>query len=182
MRNCKGEGRRERTLLIREERPGDEDAIHALTAAAFAPMAFGDGSEAAIIGALRRSGDLAMSIVAEEEDAIIGHVAFSPVMIEGRHDGWFGLGPIAVRADRQRRGIGRALIARGLDMLRDRGANGCALIGNPAIYRGSGFLSDGGLSHGPLDRAYVQRIVFSGPAPHGELAFAAAFAAGSGAQ
>lgn len=162
-------------MLIRNERPGDEDAIHDLTLAAFEPMAFSDGTEAAIVESLRKSGDLTVSLVAEEDGAIVGHIALSPVTIDGIHDHWFGLGPISVQPEIQRQGIGKALILKGLELLVERGACGCALIGNPEIYSRVGFESDGRLSYGTLDGRYVQRIVFSGPAPHGELKFASAF-------
>lgn len=166
-------------MLIRNERPGDEDAIHGLTLAAFEPMAFSDGTEAPIIRSLRASGDLTLSLVAEENGAIVGHIAFSPVTIDGIHDNWFGLGPVSVRPGMQRQGIGKALILKGLEMLRERGARGCALIGNPRIYSRVGFESDGRLSYGNLASSYVQRILFSGPAPHGELKFSPAFESGS---
>ena len=162
-------------MRIRPEEPGDEDAIHELTLAAFAPMPFSDGSEAPIVRALRASGDLTLSLVVVEDDAIIAHVAFSPVTIDGSTDGWFGLGPVSVAPDRQRRGIGSDLIGIGLQRLRAAGASGCALIGNPAVYRGMGFESDGRLTHRSLETALVQRIVFRGPAPRGELRFAPAF-------
>jgi len=162
-------------LLIRPERPDDEDPIDRLTTAAFEPQWFSDGSEAPIIRALRASGQLTLSLVADEDSKVVGHVAFSPVTIDGSHDGWFGLGPISVRLDRQRRGIGRALVAEGLRRLGERGARGCALIGDPEIYGRMGFASDGLLSHLDLDRAIVQRIVLAGPAPRGELRFAPAF-------
>jgi len=159
-------------MLIREEGPADIDAIHVLTQAAFAPMAFSDKTEGAALAALRARGELTISLVAEEAGAIVGHVAFSPVAIGGVHDGWYGLGPISVSPDRQRRGIGKALIARGLEMLRARGAKGCALIGNPQIYSRAGFVSDGRLSYRDLRPEYVQRIVFRGPPPAGALRFA----------
>ncbi|WP_163266401.1 GNAT family N-acetyltransferase [Chelativorans alearense] len=164
-------------MLIRNERPGDEDAIHSLTVVAFEPMAFSDGSEAPIIRSLRKSGDLTLSLVAEEGGAIIGHIAFSPVTIDGTHFNWFGLGPVSVQPEMQRQGIGKALILTGLEMLKERGAHGCALIGNPEIYSRVGFESDGRLSYGNLDSSYVQRLVLAGPAPQGELKFAPAFEA-----
>lgn len=163
------------TIRIRPEEPGDADAIHHLTAIAFAPMPFSGGAEPEIIRVLRQAGDLTLSLVAEEDGSIVGHVAFSPVSIGGRHDGWFGLGPISVRPDRQRQGIGRALVDRGLSTLRARGARGCALIGNPDIYRRMGFESDGRLRYANLDARYVQRLVFDGEPPQGDLAFAPAF-------
>lgn len=162
-------------MLIRPERPHDVDPIDRLTIAAFEPQWFSDGSEAPIIRSLRASGDLTLSLVAEADGDVIGHVAFSPVTIDGSHDGWFGLGPISVRLDWQRRGIGRALVAEGLRRLRDRDARGCALIGDPDIYGRMGFTSDGALSHRGLDRSVVQHVTFSGPPPRGELQFAPAF-------
>jgi len=162
-------------VQIRSERPDDDVAIHELTRIAFEPMPFSSGTEAPIVRALRRSGDLTLSLVAEDDGQIVGHVAFSPVTIEGVHAGWFGLGPISVRADRQRQGIGKALIARGIELLQQRGAAGVALIGNPEIYSRAGFESDGLLAYGDLDRRFVQRLVLSGPPPRGELKFAPAF-------
>jgi putative acetyltransferase len=164
-----------KAMLIRHETPADVDVIHDLTSTAFQPMPYSDGTEADIIRALRASGELAISLVAEEDGAILGHVAFSPVAIDGAHDGWFGLGPISVRADRQRQGIGRSLIERGLALLRERGAAGCALIGNPEIYGRVGFSGGGELSYGSLDRKYVQWIAFDRSAPRGMLTFAPAF-------
>ncbi|WP_119943295.1 N-acetyltransferase [Neorhizobium sp. NCHU2750] len=163
-------------MTIRPEHPGDEDAIHHLTQAAFAPMAYSSKTEGAIIRALRQGGDLTLSLVAEEDGEIVGHVAFSPVTIDGHYDDWFGLGPISVRADRQKRGIGRAMIREGIHRLKVLGAKGCALIGDPAIYRSSGFDSDGALTYAGVPDAYVQRLALSGHPPQGRLAFSPAFA------
>lgn len=162
-------------MLIRSEMPADHDAIHELTWAAFKPMAFSAGTEADIIRALRADGDLAISLVAEDGGEIVGHVAFSPVTIDGAHDNWFGLGPISVKPGRQRQGIGKALIAAGLKLLDKQGANGCALIGNPDVYSHAGFLSDGQLTYLDIDTKYVQRLVLRGPDPQGSLRFARAF-------
>ncbi|WP_035103014.1 N-acetyltransferase [Devosia sp. LC5] len=166
-------------MIIRPERAGDEDAIHALTASAFESMPFSDGSEAPIIRALRRSGQLSLSLVAQLDDRIVGHVAFSAVTIDGRANGWFGLGPIAVDRGIQRSGIGRALVASGLATLRERGAAGCALIGNPAIYSRFGFESDGKLTYEDLPSHLVQWVRFFGPTPRGALKFASSFEAGN---
>lgn len=78
-------------MLIRGERPSDESVIHDLTVRAFKPMSYSDGTEASIIRLLRQSGQLTLSIVAEDHGTIIGHAAFSPVTIDGVHGGWFGL-------------------------------------------------------------------------------------------
>jgi putative acetyltransferase len=161
-------------MLIRPELPQDLNAIHDLTWAAFKPMAFSDDTEAAAIGSLRSNGDLTISLVADEGGRIVGHIAFSPVTIDGVHDGWFGLGPVSVRPDRQRQGVGKSLMRRGLELLRERGASGCVLIGNPEIYSKVGFESDGRLRHKDLDPRLVQRIVFRGRIPSGTIRFARA--------
>ncbi|MBB3612350.1 N-acetyltransferase [Rhizobium sp. BK602] len=162
-------------MLIRAEAPADIEAVDTLTRVAFAPMPFSDGSEVDILRALRASDDLTISLVAEENGMVVGHVAFSPVTIDGVHDGWFGLGPISVAPDRQRQGIGKALIAKGIALLDERAARGCALIGNPDVYRHAGFESDGRLTYENLDTRLVQRLVLRGPAPSGRLQFAPAF-------
>ncbi len=162
-------------MLVRDEKPHDHAAIHELTTRAFEPMPFSNGSEAQIIRMLRTSGDLTISLVAEVHDEAVGHIAFSPVTIGGKHDGWFGLGPVAVEPKRQRRGIGRSLIEKGLSLLSERGARGCALIGSPDLYSRFGFKSDGRLTCGTLETRYIQWIVLQGQPPIGELRFAPAF-------
>jgi len=162
-------------MLIRYEAPDDFDAIHDLTSTAFKPMPYSNGTEAEIIRRLRAAGDLTISLVVEEGGEILGHVAFSPVTIDGAHGGWFGLGPISVKPERQRQGIGMALITKGLELLNAMGASGCALIGNPDIYGRVGFSSDGQLKYLDLDTRLVQRIVFRGSPPGGTLQFAPAF-------
>ena len=162
-------------MFIRPETPNDANAIHQLTEQAFAPMSFSDGTEPTIIHALRKAGDLTLSLVAEADGEIIGHVAFSPVTIDGTDNDWYGLGPISVRADKQKQGIGTALVQTGLDALKAKNAKGCALIGNPAVYGPMGFTSNGKLHYEDLDDKVVQYVAFSGPSPEGTLKFAPAF-------
>jgi len=151
---------------IRDERPGEEEAIGTLIGAAFAGAAHSGGNEAAIVAALRRGGSLAVSLVAVEDGAIVGHVAFSPVRVGGRSGGWFGLGPVAVEPGRQLRGIGAALIEAGLARLRTRGAKGCVVLGEPVYYGRFGFAADPAfrLEGVPVD--YFLRLAFEA-APHG---------------
>ena len=79
-------------MIIRSATPDDEDAIHHLTAAAFATASHASGTESQIIRELRKDGDLTISLIVEDDGEIVGHIAFSPVSIGGRHDDWFGLG------------------------------------------------------------------------------------------
>ncbi|MEM1318409.1 MAG: N-acetyltransferase [Pseudomonadota bacterium] len=161
-------------MLIRDETPADQRAIFDLTEIAFAPMAFSDGTEQFISDRLREDGDLTLSLIAEDGGTIVGHAAFSPVTIGSTQGGWYGLGPISVAPDRQRGGIGSALIEAGLARLRDMGAAGCALVGNPDYYHRFGFRS-GSVSYRETPIQYVHALAFDGPAPQGEIAFAPAF-------
>lgn len=63
-------------MRIRDERPGDVQAIYDITQAAFEPMPFSDGDEQDLINALRKDGALAVSLVAARNDEIVGHIAF----------------------------------------------------------------------------------------------------------
>lgn len=161
-------------MEIRPEISADTDAIYDLTQAAFAPKTFSDGTEGPIINAMRDAGDLTLSLVAHDADAIIGHVAFSPAKISDAAGDWYGLGPISVREDHQRRGIGRALIEAGIAVLTERGAAGCVLTGNPNIYQRMGFHSDGNLHHAGTEDRHVHWRVIKGVAPKGQLNFAPA--------
>jgi len=113
--------------------------------------------------------------VAVEGSEIIGHVAFSPARAGSDGEGWFWLGAISVRPDRQRGGIGSALVIEGLSILRARGAEGCVLIGEPAYYGRFGFVSDGSLSYREVPAAYVQALASGEARAAGELVFAPAF-------
>ncbi len=167
-------------LLIRDEVAQDHALITELVRVAFAPMPFSDENDHLITAALRSAGDLTLSSVAQLQGEVIGHVAFSPVFIGG-HDGWFGLGPIAVAPVRQRRGVGRALVAAGLTRLAAMGAAGCTLIGNPDIYGRFGFHNHGGLTHAGLPLHLVQwQALRPGAPPVGALRFAAAFGPDAG--
>ncbi len=105
------------TVVIRPEREGDADTIRALTSEAFATAAHSSGTEAAIVDGLRADGALSVSLVAEEAGMIVGHAAFSPVTISGSPGNWMGLGPISVAPDRQRQGVGTALMRAGLERM-----------------------------------------------------------------
>lgn len=164
-------------MQIRPEQPGDVDAIRALITASFAGARYRSGTEAAIVDALRAAGVLAASLVAEDAGEIVGHIAFSPVEIDAAAGDWYGLAPVAVAPDRQRRGVGQALIRMGLEQLRARGASGCVVLGEPAYYGRFGFESDPALRYGDVPAAYFQRLVFKGAAPSGQVRFQASFEA-----
>lgn len=98
-------------LSIRPEMPADVPAIHAVTVAASLNAPHSDHTEQFIVDALRASGVLSISLVAEESGAVVGHVAVSPISISDGAVGWFGLGPISVSPKKQGRGIGSRLMS-----------------------------------------------------------------------
>lgn len=148
-------------MIVREERPDDVDPIRALTTRAFAGMAFSDGSEPAIIDRLRAAGALTLSLVADMEGTVVGHVAFSPVTISDGSIGWYGLGPISVEPSMQHAGIGSRLVNEGLVRLRARDAAGCVLLGEPAYYRRFGFAADPHLRLDGVPADYFMHVAFS---------------------
>ena len=141
-----------------------------MTRAAFAGAGHGSGGEAAIVAGLRAAGALAVSLVAEAEGRILGHAAFSPITISGHPGRWFGLGPVSVLPERQRTGIGTALIEEGLARLAASGAKGCVVLGDPAYYRRFGFACDPALRYSAAPAEYFQSIVIAGHRPKGEVA------------
>jgi putative acetyltransferase len=163
-------------MLIREERPGDAPRIHEVVAAAFAGAEHASGREAELVDALRAAGALVLSLVAELDGAIGGHIAFSAVAI-GDAGGWLGLGPLAVAPEQQRRGIGAALVHAGLERLRARGARGCVLVGEPAYYGRFGFAAFPALTYAGVPPEYVLALPFTDERPTGEAVYHPAFSA-----
>ncbi len=160
---------------MRPEGPGDVAAIREVTLEAFEHAPYSDQREADIIDALRAAGALSVSLVAVQDEEVLGHIAFSPVEVGGVKGGWHGLGPIAVRPGHQGRGIGQALVWAGLDRLAILGAGGCVLLGAPAYYGRFGFESDPELYYGEGPSPYFQRLTLAGPPPRGEVRYHPAF-------
>ncbi|OAA37602.1 Ribosome-inactivating protein [Beauveria brongniartii RCEF 3172] len=125
------------SIKIRAEEPGDVDMIRLLNDQAFEKMQHSNGNESAIVDSLRERGALTLSLVATVDNEVVGHVAYSLVTIDDKDEGWFGLGPVAVRPSKQGSGIGSALIRAGLHDLRTANARGTA---GPRLYRPPGRL------------------------------------------
>ena len=162
-------------IALRPERNGDAAAIRAIVTAAFLGAEHSSGTEGAIVDALRASDMLTVSLVADEDGEIVGHVAFSPITIDGADLNWFGLGPVAVSPDHQRRGIGARLIEAGLAQLREAGAQGCVVLGDPGYYARFGFASAPTLTYPGVPAEYFQRLAFAGAGPTGTVAYSACF-------
>lgn len=162
-------------IAIRPEEPRDHAAIGVVTQAAFADVPHSDGSEVRIIERLRADGDLALSLVAEDCDRIVGHVAISPVEISDGSVGWYGLGPIAVLPSLQRQKIGSRLMQRAIADMRMQGARGLVLLGDPVYYARFGFEHDPALRYPGPPPKYFQRLVVADDAPSGDVRYARAF-------
>lgn len=164
-------------LVIRPECQGDEETIGNLTRQAFATHPHSSHTEHFIVDALRKADALALSLVAEQAGQVLGHIAFSPVTVSNGAPGWLGLGPVSVLPPAQRRGIGRALIKRGLSLLRASGAAGCVLLGEPSFYGRFGFAHIPGLVLPGVPQAFFLALPFGSGTPQGEVAYHAAFSA-----
>ena len=136
---------------IRIEVPDDFDAIDVVTTRAFAESEFGEQGEAELIRQLRTSGNH-LSLVAERNATIVGHILFSPVTIlaGGNELPGMGLGPMSVIPDLQRKGIGSSLVKEGLDRLKKNQIPFIAVLGHPEFYSRCGFQTalDFNIRHG----------------------------------
>jgi putative acetyltransferase len=166
-------------ITIRPETPADEDAIEQVTRRAFLTHPFSHQTEQFIIRGLREDQALSVSLVAEEAGRVVGHIALSPVTIGDGVAGWYGLGPISVEPDLQGLGIGRALMERGLAELRNLGANGCVLAGDPAFYNRFGFANNPALVLEGVPQEYFLSLSLGTSSAHGKVHFHPAFQATS---
>jgi putative acetyltransferase len=123
-------------ITIRKERPTDAKKIHRLH-----ETAFEQSTEADIVDRLRRVCPEILSLVAEERSDIVGHILFSPVTVDNRGQkiSGMGLAPMAVLPERQRLGIGSALVRHGLDILTEQETPFVVVLGHPEYYPRFGF-------------------------------------------
>lgn len=159
---------------VRNERPGDVAAIAATVSAAFAAAAHADGNEAEIVDRLRAAGALRLSLVAEENGDVVGHLGASPAAV-GAASGWMAIAPVSVRPALQRRGIGTLLMRAALGRLRAAGVPGAVLVGDAGYYGRFGFAARAGLGAAGIPAEHVLALAFGSEAPRGEVVFHPAF-------
>jgi putative acetyltransferase len=164
-------------IVIRDETEADVGAIGEVTVAAFNTLEISNHTEQFIIEALRAAGALTVSLVAESEGQVVGHIAFSPVGISDGTPDWYGLGPVSVLPAYQRQGIGKALIREGLARLKDLNARGCCLVGHPDYYPQFGFRNVAGLVLEGVPQEAFFALSFDGQSPQGTVTFHDAFKA-----
>ena len=162
-------------IEIADETAADVAAIQAVTIAAFLHAPHTSHTEQFIVDALRRAGQLTVSLVAKIDGTVVGHVAISPVSISDGASGWYGLGPISVAPEYQRRGIGSRLMREALRVLRELGASGCVLLGEPRYYNRFGFRVDPNLKLPGVPLEYFQALSFGACRPRGVVSYHAAF-------
>ena len=122
-------------ITIRAERPDDAAQVRRVN-----ELGFGQPAEADLVERLRQACPDSLSLVAEDEE-VVGHIFFTPVVVEGAARPVLGMGlaPMAVLPDRQRQGIGSQLVTRGLDILRERSCPFVVVVGHPEYYPRFGF-------------------------------------------
>ena len=126
-------------MRIRPETEADRAAVRAVNEAAFETPA-----EADLVEALHDKGVSLVSLVAEVDGKVVGHILFSPVSLtEHVHLNFMGLAPMAVVPDYQRKGIGSGLVRQGLARCKDLGCRAVVVVGHPEYYPRFGFVPAG---------------------------------------
>ena len=148
-----------------------------MTEAAFQTMEISDHTEQFIVTALRKAGALTVSLVAELDGKVVGHIAFSPVTMSDGTADWYGMGPVSVLPQVQRQGIGKALVQEGLARLKGLKARGCCLVGHPEYYRKFGFQNTPELGLEGVPPEVFFALSFDGYVPRGTVSFHDAFRA-----
>ena len=164
-------------MIIRKETVADIEAITEVTIAAFKNHPISKHTEQFIINALRDADALTISLVAEIDGRVVGHIAFSPVIISDGTKDWYGLGPISVLLDYQKQGIGKSLINEGLSLLKDMGGKGCALVEDPNYYKRFGFKNYPELIHDGVPQEVFLSLPFNEKVPQGTIIFHEGFLA-----
>ncbi len=163
-------------MIIRPEILQDIQAIEGLTIAAFAGKTYSQQTEHLVVNGLRDTGALLVSLVAEIDGQVIGHVGFSAVTINGEEKGWHALGPISILPEFQLQGIGSKLVRKGLSSIQALGSKGCVLEGNPQYYQRFGFKTHPGLFYtGAPAPEYFMALPFTEEIPQGAVEFHQAF-------
>jgi putative acetyltransferase len=141
-------------ISVRPERLGDEPAVRAVNEAAFDTPA-----EATLVDVLRGEPGC-ISLVAEWEGKVAGHIQFSPAVLESETGRWpiGALGPMAVLPELQRRGIGSQLVRAGLTACRAAGRDAVIVLGHPDFYPRFGFVPAD--DYGVRSESEVPREVF----------------------
>ncbi len=164
-------------MIIRNEMESDIEAISEVTKAAFENHPYSHQTEQFIVNALRAANALTISLVAEVEGKVVGHIAFSPVTISDGSRDWDGIGPVSVLPECQKQGIGKSLMQEGLSRVKALGAKGCVLVGDPQYYKRFGFRNLPDLVLDGVPQEYFLGLPFDEDKAQGIVVFHQAFSA-----
>ncbi|KZN34529.1 hypothetical protein N480_21120 [Pseudoalteromonas luteoviolacea S2607] len=147
-------------IIFRKECNDDIAEIESVTKQAFANAEHSNQCEHFVVNALRKAGALTLSLVAELDGRVIGHVAISPVELSNGMSGWFGLGPVSVLPEFQGQKVGSKLINQALVHLQSNQAQGCVVLGEPSYYTRFGFKAELGMVLEGVPAEYFQMQSF----------------------
>ena len=164
-------------MIIRKETTSDIEAITRVTIAAFKALPISNQTEQIIIKELRAAGALTLSLVADMDGRVVGHIAFSSVIISDGTKDWYSLGPVSVLPEYQKQGIGTSLINEGLSLLKQSGGQGCALVGDPNYYSRFGFKNYPELVHEGIPQEVFLALPLNDRMPKGTIEFHKSFLA-----
>jgi len=162
-------------IRIRNEIENDSARIAEVITLAFENDPMSDKREAEIVRLMRADSALTISLVAEVGGQIVGHVAFSKIVINEKFIGWYGLAPVSIVPTHQSQGIGSTLIKEGIKRLQDIKAQGCVLLGEPDYYGRFGFKAYQQLVLPGIPVKYFQALPFSDKIPNGTVKYHNAF-------
>ncbi len=166
-------------MIIRNETNSDIEAISEVTIEAFKTLPISQHTEQFIVKALRKADALTISLVAEVDGRVAGHIAFSPVSISDGAANWYGVGPLSVLPSYHKHGIGKALMQEGIRILKAMGGKGCALVGDPEYYKRFGFRNIPALIHEGVPPEVFLALPFEDKIPQGKVEFHEGFRAKS---
>lgn len=158
-------------LIIRPEKVEDISRIDQIIKAAFEQISHSNQKEHLLVADLRKHDALTLSLVAKRDHELLGHIAFSEVTINDEFTSWYGLAPVSVDPEYQHRGIGSKLIEHGLKELKNLGAGGCVLVGEPDYYRRFGFRHQNNLAYEGIPEEYFLVQSFSEEIPSGQIKY-----------
>ncbi|WNC72342.1 N-acetyltransferase [Thalassotalea psychrophila] len=162
-------------INIRPERIDDINDIEKITIEAFKNHPHSNQTEHEIVARLRDDNALSVSLVAEVNNVVVGHIAFSKVKINNEFIQWYGLAPVSVKAEYQNQGVGSQLILSGLNVIGELNAKGCVLLGEPEYYNRFGFKAFEGLVFKGVPPEYFLSLLLSGDMPNGNIEYHKAF-------
>lgn len=161
--------------MIRVENTNDFLAIELLLKKAFNNHPHSQNNEHKIVNLLRKNKALSLALVLEQNETIIGYIAFSPVLINDQDLNWWALAPLAILPEYQNQGLGEKLVNETLAYVKQKGICGCILVGEKDYYQRFGFDHVPTLCADGIPSEYLLALSFENKMPNGKVKFNPAF-------